>query len=313
MSDFASLQMNYNNTDVRRNTAFAHEDYFVVADRMMSATSHTYGFNLIGRGTQTVVQNAPDHMEVTWDFNGARVRQHLYSTGAMSLLTDTKLMHVTFGQFETTYRMLANITGQNELFLSVMETGDAGQASSLDITELAVVSGALALRVDHLTEPWVDTILTQLGHQSITTGSLTTDANYGYLRETASGLQSLMIAEGTFVDRLGQDLIELTHLSTLSLTFETDLVLGTVSADNFVAGTDLRFFGRGVVVGAWLNGQAIGFSNQSGVGTVSLPGAGELRVEFSAIPETSTLVMMGIALGMVFLINAGRARLVHLV
>jgi hypothetical protein len=49
------------------------------------------------------------------------------------------------------------------------------------------------------------------------------------------------------------------------------------------------------------------------VGTVSLPGAGELRVEFSAIPETSTLVMMGMTLGIVFLVNAGRARLVHLV
>jgi hypothetical protein len=308
VSDFASLQMNYNNTEVRRDTAFANEDYFVVADRMMSGTSHTYGFNLIGRGTQTVIQNSPDHMEVTWELNGASVRQHLYSTGSMSLLTDTKLMHVTFGQFETTYRMLANITGQNELFLSVMETGEAGQASLLDITELAVVAGALGLRVDHLTELWVDTIMTQLGHQSITAGSLTTDANYGYLRETSSGLESVMIAEGTFVDQMGNDLIELTHLSTLSLTFQTDLVLGTISADNFVAGTDLRFFGRGLVVGAWLNGQAISFSNQAGIGTVSLPGAGELLVEFSAIPEARAMAMTGIMLGVGILGQAWRVR-----
>ncbi len=189
-----------------------------------------------------------------------------------------------------------------------METGEAGQASLLDITELAVVAGALGLRVDHLTEPWVDTIMTQLGHQSITAGSLTTDANYGYLRETSSGLESLMIAEGTFVDQMGHDLIELTHLSTLSLTFQTDVVLGTISVDNFVAGTDLRFFGRGLVVGAWLNGQAISFSNQAGIGTVSLPGAGELRVEFSAIPEARAMAMTGIVLGVGILGQGWRVR-----
>jgi hypothetical protein len=293
VSDFASLQMNYNDTEVRRNSAFADEDYFVVADRMMSGTSHTYGFNLIGRGTQNVVVSSADRIEVTWDYGGARVREHLFSTEAMSLSTDTKLMHSSFGQFETTYRMLANIQGDNELFLSVLETGSAGSASALDITRLASPAGSLGVLVDHRTEPWVDTIMTQSGHQSITVGNLITDANYGYVRQIGLSLQSLMMAEGMNLDLMGQDVIRLNHATTLSLTFQPNLALGTISADGLVAGTDLEFFGRGVVVGAWINGEAIAYQNQAGVGRVTLASAGSLRVEFSVVPEIGSMWLIG--------------------
>jgi hypothetical protein len=293
VSDFASLQMNYNNTEVRRSTAFPGEDYFVVADRMISNASHTYGFNLVGRGTQGIVANTADHVEVTWDWNGARVRQHLYSSADMSLLTDTKLMHVSFGQFETTYRMLANITGQQELFLSVLETGQAGDPSSLDITQLAAPAGSLALRVEHLTEHWTDTILTQLAHQHLLVGDVATDANYAYARQEGGVLQSLLLAEGTYLKWMGEDLITLSQRSTLSLSFDPHLVLGTISADGFVPGTELAFFGRGFVVGAWLEGAPLPFDNDSGVGRVTLSGAGDLRVEFSSVPESGRLTWLG--------------------
>ncbi|MBY0589460.1 heparinase II/III family protein [bacterium] len=306
VSDFASLQMNYNDTDVRRNTAFANEDYFVVADRMQSASSHTYGFNLIGRGSQTVIQNSADRIEVVWDYNGARVREHLFSSAAMTLLTDTKWMHATFGNFETTYRMLANVTGDHELYLSLLETSSTGAASSLDITKLASAAGSLALLVDHQTLPWTDTIMTQLGHSLLSAGGVTSDANYAYVRQVGSMLQSLMMSEGTELTFGGQNIIELSQTATLSLVFSPNEARGTISADQLLPGTQLRFFGRGFITGAWINGQSVTFGNQSGINTVLLSQPGDLRVQFSAIPEAGSLLLVGIGIVGGLLVAFGR-------
>lgn len=298
VSDFATLETAYNGVTVRRNTAFANEDYFVVADRMDGDANHTYGFNLVGRGTRTVLHEAADRMEVRWEYDGAQVIEHLFSTGSMSLTTDTKWMHREFNDYEVTYRMLAEISGEDDLFLSVIETGVEGDPSHLSITQLVTASDSLALAVTHLVEGWQDTIFTQFGHSAHSAGDLTTDANYAYLRTLAGALQSLMMAEGTSVDYLGDQVIELSNRSTLSMAFATNLALGTISGDGFLVGTTLRYFDRGLITGAWLNGSAIAFSNSGGIGEVVLPGSGELRVEFSAVPEFSSCVTAGLGLSL---------------
>lgn len=294
VSDFSSLEMNYNDTTVRRNIAFPGEDYFAVADRMMSGTSHTYGFNLIGRGTRTVLTNTSDRVEVKWELNGAQVIEHLFSTGSMNLATATTWMHLTFNNFEQTYGMTANITGTNSLFLSVIETGMAGAASQLDINQLADTPDMLALSVHHQSMDWTDTLMTQLGHASQIAGDLGSDANYAYMRVMGGVLQNLMMAEGTYFDFQGARVLEASDALTLSLLFDTsDLLLGTISADGLIAGTELKFFHQGIITGAWLDGNAISFSNSGGFDSVYLNGGGSLRVEFAAIPEVSTLTLLG--------------------
>jgi len=294
VSDFSSLEMNYSGTTVRRNVAFPGEDYFAVADRMTSGTAHTYGFNLIGRGTRTVLTNTSNRVEVKWELNGAQVIEHLFSTGSMNLATTTNWMHLTFNNFEQTYGMTANITGTNALFLSVIETGTAGSASHLDINQIASTADMLALSVHHQTVGWTDTLMTQLGHSSQIAGDLGSDANYAYMRVMGGILHDLMMAEGTYFDFQGSRVIEASDALTLSLLFDTtDLVLGTISADGLMAGTELRLFHHGVITGAWLDGNAISFSNSGAYDSVFLTGGGSLRVEFAAIPEASTLVLVG--------------------
>ena len=293
VSDFSSLQMTYNNTAVRRNVAFPGEDYFAVADRMTSSTSHTYGFNLIGHGVRTVLTNSANRMDVKWELNGAQAIEHLFSTKAMSLTTSSTWMHLTFNNFQQTYGMTANITGTNALFLSVIETGDAATASHLALSQLSSSTDMLAIQVHHLFDGWTDTIMTQLAHSSQIAGDLGSDANYAYMRQSGGELHDLMLAEGTYFDLAGHRVMEASNALTLSLTFQTDLVLGTISADGLIAGTELRLFHDGVITGAWLDGIALSFTNSAAYDSVLLTGAGALRVEFAAVPEVSSLLLVG--------------------
>lgn len=294
-SDFSSLETVYNGTNVRRSIAFPGEDYFVVADRMDASATHTYGFNLIGRGTRTVLTNTPGRMDVQWELNGSRVIEHLFSTHAMSLTTDTRWMHYGFDQFELTYRMLAQVSGEDALFLSVLETGYSGQPSALAITKLTTSADALAVLVNNAGSGWTDTILTQVGHSMQSAGDVTTDANYAYLRMIAGDMSAAMLAEGTTFSLAGELVFDLSNPTTLSLLFEPDLVLGTVSGDGLASETVLRLFHRGRITGAWLDGSPIGFANGVDYGTITLASAGELRVEFGAVPEASGLVLAGLA------------------
>jgi hypothetical protein len=74
--------------------------------------------------------------------------------------------------------------------------------------------------------------------------------------------------------------------------FDDDLALGTISDDGLTPMTELRFFGRGNIALAQLDGVPISFQNLGGVGSIWIPTGGELRVEFTAVPEASTLTLL---------------------
>ncbi|MBL9125208.1 MAG: heparinase II/III family protein, partial [Planctomycetaceae bacterium] len=160
VGDFSTLSMEYGGAQVARSIGFANEDYFVVADRMQAPASHAYGFNLIGRGTQTVLTNSPDLIEVKWEFEGQQVIEHLVSTHALSLATSSTYLHDQFNEFEVTQRMTATISAANAGFLSVIETGPAGSPARLAVTNLSTVEFA-ALRAVNASENYVDVILAQ--------------------------------------------------------------------------------------------------------------------------------------------------------
>ncbi|MFO0947118.1 MAG: heparinase II/III family protein [Planctomycetota bacterium] len=291
VSDFSTLQMNYRETDVTRSMAFPGEDYFVVADRMRSTGFRSYGFNLIGRGTQTVVSNDPNYIQVKWELNDAQVIEHLLSTNAMTLTTDTRSTHLTWDNFETTYRMLASFSAREGLFLSILETGDAGTNSKLDITKLTSSTEYLGALVENDEAGWADTILTQHDQNLRAVGDMSSDAKYAYMRKAAGELESVMIAEGSEMFDLGDPLFQADNPLTMSLHFSPDLILGTISADGLIAGTELTFFNRGHILSAMLDGVAIDFFNGVGVASVLLSGSGALEIQLTAVPEASTLVL----------------------
>lgn len=307
VSDFSTLATSYNGASVERSVAFPGEDYFVVADHIQSDGSHTYGFNLIGRGVRSVLSQTPGRIDVQWEFNGARVIEHLFSTSSMTLTTDTRWMHYEFNQFEQTYRMLAEITADDALFLSVMETGDAGALSPLTITNLTSGPDVLGILVENTAAGWTDTILTQLGNALTTAGRLSSDARYGYLREVDGDFTGAMIAEGTTFLVDGDVVFDLSSAATLSLWFEENLVLGTVSDDGLTAGTSLRLFNRGYATGAWIDGQAIDYSNHGSWAEFTIENGGELRIEFSTVPEPTTTAFYVLAVASMALARlAGR-------
>ena len=292
-SDFSTLTMQYRETEVRRSMAFASEDYFVVSDRMLSDAVHDYGFNLVGRGTQTVLLNTPEEMQVRWEYDGAQVIEHLFATAPMSLSTDSLWMHVTFNQFEPTQRMTATMSAEDGLFLSVLETGTAGSGSMLDITQLATASDLLAVEVEHLVEGWIDTILTQSAATTRTVGRLTSDATYAYARWNGAALEGAMLSEGTLLVWDGAEVLESSDPLTISLALDNaETIAATVSADGLMPDTELRFFGRGAIVAAMLDGSPLAFANYGAYGSVWLEGGGSLVVEFAAVPEPSAIVLL---------------------
>lgn len=307
VSDFSTLKMTYGGANVSRSSAFPNEDYFVVADRMQAASSHNYGFNLIGRGTQTVLTNTPTLVEVQWEQDGAQVIEHLVSSKNMTLATYSTYMHNEFNEYEVTKRMTASINGSNANFLSVIETGAAGSPSKLAITNLSTANYA-AMQVTNASSDYVDWILSQAAASLQTVGALTTDAEYGYLRHVGGALDSAMIARGTYLADQGQTLIQTNYALTISLLFGAHSLRGTISADNFTAGSMLDLYNQ-QIASATLNGLPIAFTNQGGYGRLFLPGAGELIVNFTPVPEPSSWLLFG-AGAATFCINR-RQRLIN--
>lgn len=306
VSDFSTLKMNYGSADVSRSTAFPNESYFVVADRMQAAAAHNYGFNLIGRGTQTILTNTPGLVEVKWEQAGSQVIEHTVSSRNMTLTTASTYMHNEFNQYEVTRRMTATINGNNAYFLSVIETGVAGAPSKLAIANLSTTAYA-AMQVTNSSEGFVDWILSQSAAALRTAGALTTDAEYGYLRHVAGALDSAMISRGTFLADQGVPLLQADHPLTMSLLFGASLLRGTISADNFTPGSALDLYNRHIA-SATLNGQPIAFMNSDGFGRLFLPGAGELVVNFSPVPEPASWILLGLGAASVWIGRRRRAR-----
>lgn len=291
VSDFATLETNYGEVSVRRSTAFANEDYFVVADRMRGDASHDYGFNLVGRGTQTVLSSDPNYMAIKWEFDGAQVIEHLVASDNLTLSTESLWMHDTFNSFEMTQRMTATMSAQDGLFLSVLETGTAGAASELAITRLAASDQHLAAEVANASENWIDTILVQQNSGDLfAAGGVETDAEYTYVRQVDGMLDSLMIASGSHFAYGGDTLVESTSPLTMSLLFAEDEIRGTLSGDGFLIATELFLYEQFPVAGAWLDGTPIPFQNLSGHSSLTLPSSGSLVVTF-LVPEPSTMLL----------------------
>lgn len=303
VGDFATLKTSYADADVTRSIAFANEDYFVVADRMRSDSTREYGFNLVGRGTQTVLTDEPDLVQVKWELNDAQVIEHLFSTGDLTLTTASLHMHDEFDQFEVTQRMTGSISAQEGGFLSVLETGAAGSVSQLALARLSTGDDHLAVQVAHTTAGWTDTILAQDQSTSRVAGELGSDGTYAYLRTSGSEVDSLMMAEGTWFSALGDLLFTASDSLTLSLLFDGANVLGTISDDGLTAGTELRLM-RSQIVSATLDDEPLAFANQTGFGTLYIPSGGALRVEVLAVPEPASLLLL--ALGLPALWHLGR-------
>jgi len=297
VSDFATLEMNYADTLVRRSTAFPNEDYFVVADRMQSDTQRAYGFNLVGRGTQTVLTSEQNYVAVRWEYDGAQVIEHLIASADLTLTTDSIWMHDTFNNFEVTQRMTATMTAQDGLFISVLETADAGTASQLSITRLFASDQQLAAQVANATENWVDTILVQQdGGQLFAAGSVESDAEYAYVRQVDGQLDSLMLAEGTQLALSGQTIFETSAAVTMSLLFAETEIRGTLSADDFLVGTELFLYDQQPIAAAWLNGVPLAFQNLSNHSVLVLPSSGSLLITFVPEPATAVLFATGLPL-----------------
>jgi hypothetical protein len=303
VSDFATLETTYGDAGASRSTGFANEDYFVVADRLQAAGTHDYGFNLVGRGTRTVLTHTPDLVEVRWEHGGQQVIAHVVSTQDMTLALASTYMHDTFGVYEVTQRMTATITADNAGFLSIIETGATGSPSQLSILDLSTADYA-ALRATNAAENYQDWILSQSAGTLRNIGPLGTDAPYAYLRHVAGTLDSAMFAAGTLLADDGTSLVESDQPLTISLLFGESMLRGTISPDEFVAGTHLDLIGRQI---AWatLDGDPLSFQNQPGFGRLVLPAAGELVVSFAAVPEPASALLL--AAGTILLGFARRA------
>jgi hypothetical protein len=324
VSDFVSLDWNYgagsaagNDVSGRRNTAFANEDYFIVADHFTrtDATNKDFAFNLIGKGTQTVVTNTTGYIAVKWAVtqygpynNGSfvngypfdqtqngQVIAHLVGTQNMTLATGTNWMHEQYDRYDQTNSMTASMANAaSGGFIAILETGAAGSASKFAITNLSASTHAAA-KVVNATDGWTDVILSQASQTSRTVDTYTTNARYFYARKVGSVLDSLMIAQGTSVADGGNNVIVLTNATTLSLLFpgtDPGTIYGTISADNFTPNTELRFYGISNILDATLNGSAISFTNGALYRSVILSTSGELVLHYA--PEPTALALLGV-------------------
>ncbi|MBX3412896.1 MAG: heparinase II/III family protein [Pirellulales bacterium] len=293
VSDFSSLGMTYRGTDVTRSIAFPGEEYFVVFDRMRSDDDHWYGFNLVGRGTQTVLTDSPQMMQVAWEHGGQQAIEHLISTHDMVLDLSSIYMHDEFDQFEETQRMTASMYASDAAFLSVIETAEAGAPSRFELTRLTSSDEYLGLRVQDAAAGWTDTILAQWTEIQRTVGPLTSDAPYAYVREIDGELSGSLIVEGTSLRHHGDRVLEASHPVTLSLLFEQDAIYGTLAEDGLFAGTELQLFDINIV-SATLNGIPLSFTNQTGYAQLVLEQGGELVLSVIAVPEPSTAILLSL-------------------
>jgi hypothetical protein len=296
VSDFSSLGMRYRETDVTRSVAFPDEDYFVVFDRMRALEEHEYGFNLVGRGTQTVLTETPQMMAVGWEHGGEQAIEHLVSTHDMSLDTSSIWMHDTFDEFEVTQRMTATVQASDASFLSVIETAGAGSPSRFDIARLASSQEHLGLEVRDAAAGWTDTVLAQWTEIERTVGPLTSDAPYAYVREVGGELTSSLIVDGKSLWYENEHILQTSESVTLSMLYEDNQLFGTLSDDELIAGTELDLYGLNII-SATLDGVPLAFSNQTGYGQLLLTEGGSLAISVFSVPEPSsglTLALEGV-------------------
>jgi len=291
VSDFSSLGMRYRETDVTRSVAFPGEDYFVVFDRMRSLDTHDYGFNLVGRGTQSVLTNTTEMMQVAWEHGGEQAIEHLVSTHDMSLATSSIWMHDAFDEFEETQRMTATITAADASFLSIIETAEAGAPSRFEIARLASNQEFIGLEVRDAAAGWTDTILAQWTNIERTVGPLTSDAPYAYSRVVGGELTGSLIVDGTSFWHAGERVLTTSDAVTLSMLYDDHQLLGTLSDDGLIPGTELTLYGRNIV-SATLDGVPLAFSNQAGFGQLMLDAGGSLAISVFSVPEPSSTLLL---------------------
>ncbi len=275
--DFATLGYAYEGATFKRSCAFPNEDYFVVADVIDASASHTYGFNLMGRGTLTTLLSSSALLSLKWEVDGVQAIENLVSTHDLSLVTDTSWASMQWNQMEVTQRMRANISAAAAGFLSVIETGEAGAAPRLQIIDLTTADYT-AVRVVDPNAGYNDTIFSQPAATSRTVNGITSDGRFVYVRTIGGQVDSAMMAEGTGIAIGGSAMVQTTSPITLSLLFASQNVKGTVSADGLIPNTELRFYGMGAIGSAVLNGQPVVFDNRSDHAAVILPAAGELSI-----------------------------------
>lgn len=294
VSDFSTLGMTYRGADVTRSIAFPGEDYFVVFDRMQSPDEHWYGFNLVGRGTQTVLSDSPEMMQVAWEHGGQQAIEHLISTHEMiPLETSSIYMHNEFDEFEVTQRMTAYIQASDASFLSVIETAEAGAPSRFNLTRLASSAEHMGLEVKDPNAGWTDTILAQWNEIERTVGPLTSDAPYAYAREIDGTLHGSLIAAGTSLWYDGDRVLQSSHPVTLSMLYQQDAIFGTLSDDGLIAGTELQLFDVNILA-ATLDGLPLDFTNEPGHAQIVLQTGGELILSVVPVPEPSTAVLLSL-------------------
>ncbi len=300
--DFSTLRTSYGGAQVERSMAFPGEDYFVVVDRLTSPDPHTYGFNLVGRGTQTVLSSSADGASVSWTANGATVVEHLLATQPLSLATADRWMHDDFNQFEPTRRMLAQIAGSDALFVSVLDTGGAGDPADLLVERQEGDAEHLLLHVSDTVAGWQDTLFAQWAPVPRAAGDLSTDALYANVRAVDAVPLRLMFSVGTWLDWQGQPLVSSSQAVVLSAVLDGAQVRGTVSDDGLLPGTALRWWGRGRILSAEVDGQAVAIANGPGYGELWLPHGGLVIARFAPVPEpaTITLAMFAVGLGCLF-------------
>jgi hypothetical protein len=297
--DFASLQTEYQNATVRRSSAFPNEDYFVVADVVTSAVTNTYGFNLIGRGTLATLTDSADINRVKWEINAAQAIETVVSTHDMTLSTDTTWAALEWNVVEQTQRMRAQIIADNAGFLSVIETGAAGSAPRLQVTDLST-TGYTAATVTDPNQGYVDLVLAQLNGAPHTVDGITSDGRFVYVRRVNGGIEGVMLAGGTTIADGNDVIFQASAPLTLSLLFADGTIKGTISADEFTADTELRVYGDDLIQSAELNGHDVPFTNGPGYSSVMLTEAGKLVIVTAPAPTyTLTLTRQNGVLGSV--------------
>ena len=245
VNDFATLKLNYTNTNVRRSVAFPNEDYFVVADTMQSEATNAYTFNLVGRGALTVLADTPELMRAQWVVGDAAVIEHLVGTHPMSLSHDELWMHDTYNVFERTQRMQATVKAKGAGFLSVIETAARAEAGKLAVADRSTAQFA-AVTVVNGEAGYRDVIVSQPTRVRRRIDDITTDALFAYVRYRGDVIDSLMIAQGTTVSCGGKTMCEASAPVTVSALFAPDRVRHTVSPDGLTAGLKLSLGGQTV-------------------------------------------------------------------
>jgi len=302
-SDFATLKMKYGGTDVSRSVAFTNEDYFVVVDRMQSAESHAYGFNLIGRGALTTLTIAPNLVEVMWQHGGFQAVEHLTSAAPMTLKTDSTFMQDTFNKYEPTQRMNATVTAENAVFLSVIETDVAGGLPKLTVTDASNAECA-AQQVKSVAGDFEDWIISQPSQKMRMIGpSLLIDAEYCYVRLVRGAVESAMLARGALLNLGNRTLFRTDNPLTVSLVFGDTTLQATISADGFTPGTRLESLRR--IASATLNGQPLELTNEKGLAYLALSEPGELRIAYTSSERASPLLLWGLGAATIGVAIAG--------